>query len=402
MHRRRASAAILALSLAAALLIPPPASFGVSGGDADAARKRADDARRKQAVAEAQADRLVSETKALESTISRTRGEISLISGKVDTAESRRAGIEAEMAALRSEIASKRSLIASTTAAYRDRRELLGRRAESVYRQGDLYWLQLLLESRSITDLIARTSFVEQVMQQDTSMMASLADTRGMLERANAELDRSVQALAAKRAEAAAEENGLRQLQSDRASRLAEQRGAQAAKESLLAETKGNIAKLRAIVAAEEAEAARIERLLRSSASHGNGRYAGTLTWPTPGYETITSPFGWRIHPILKTRKFHSGIDIRAPYGAKIVAAGNGTVIFAGDRGGYGNVVMIDHGNGLVTVYAHQSSVAVSPGTRVRQGQKIGEVGSTGLSTGPHLHFEVRVNGDPRDPMGYL
>lgn len=402
MHRSRASVAIPALALAFAVFFSPLASFAVSGAEADAARQRAEDAKHKQAEAEAQADRLVAETKALESTISRAQAELDGINGKVDTAEARRSRIESEMAGLRAEIAVKQSLIASTTQAYQERRDLLGRRVESAYRQGDFYWLQILLESRNLADLIARTSFVEQVMRQDTSMMSSLDDTRQRLERAKAELDRSSQELAAKRAEAAAEENELRQLQSDRASRLADQHDAQDAKAALLSETKGNIARLKAIVAAEEAEAARIERLLRGGASHGRGKYAGSLTWPTPGYETITSPYGWRIHPVLGTRKFHAGIDIRAPKGARIVAAGDGTVIFAGDRGGYGNCVMIDHGDGLVTVYAHQSRIVVSEGARVRKGQKIGEVGSTGLSTGPHLHFEVRVNGEARNPTSYL
>jgi murein DD-endopeptidase MepM/ murein hydrolase activator NlpD len=108
------------------------------------------------------------------------------------------------------------------------------------------------------------------------------------------------------------------------------------------------------------------------------------------------------MHPILHVRKLHTGIDIRAPKGARIVAAGSGKVIFAGSNGGYGNFTMIDHGNGLVTCYAHQSSIVVSKGQHVSAGTTIGYVGSTGLSTGPHLHFEVRVNGTPVNPMGYL
>jgi murein DD-endopeptidase MepM/ murein hydrolase activator NlpD len=232
--------------------------------------------------------------------------------------------------------------------------------------------------------------------------MAGLSDTRYSLERAKLSLDRSLQALSAKRAEVAAQENELRALQTQRASRLAEQRSAQDAKSSMLAETKENIARYRAAIAAEEAEAARIERMLRSSASHGSGEHSGGMSWPTPGYREITSPFGWRMHPVLGKRKFHTGIDIGAPEGAHIVAAASGTVIYAGDRGGYGNCTMIDHGDGVVTVYAHQSDISVSEGEHVKRGQRIGAVGSTGMSTGAHLHFEVRVNGDPRDPTDYL
>jgi murein DD-endopeptidase MepM/ murein hydrolase activator NlpD len=122
--------------------------------------------------------------------------------------------------------------------------------------------------------------------------------------------------------------------------------------------------------------------------------------WPADGVKT--SDFGWRTHPIFGTGRLHSGIDIGAAYGSPISAAASGTVVSAGTMSGYGNVVVLDHGGGIATLYAHQSSVAVGTGQAVQRGQTIGYVGSTGYSTGPHLHFEVRVNGTPVDPMGYL
>ena len=122
--------------------------------------------------------------------------------------------------------------------------------------------------------------------------------------------------------------------------------------------------------------------------------------WPADGVKT--SDFGWRTHPIFGTGRLHAGIDIGAAYGSPISAAASGTVVSAGAMSGYGNVVVLDHGGGIATLYAHQSSVAVGAGQAVERGQTIGYVGSTGYSTGPHLHFEVRVNGTPVDPMGYL
>ena len=116
----------------------------------------------------------------------------------------------------------------------------------------------------------------------------------------------------------------------------------------------------------------------------------------------MVSPYGYRIHPILGYRKLHTGIDIAVGYGVPIHSSAAGTVIYAAWMGGYGNVIIVDHGDGLSTLYAHQSSLAVGNGTRVTRGQTVGYVGSTGFSTGPHLHFEVRVNGNPVDPMGYL
>ena len=126
----------------------------------------------------------------------------------------------------------------------------------------------------------------------------------------------------------------------------------------------------------------------------------GGMIWPVSG--EITSPFGWRTHPIFGSSRFHSGLDIGADYGVPIVAAQSGVVIEAGWIGGYGNTVMIDHGGGIVTLYGHNQSLAVDVGQSVAQGQVISYCGSTGNSTGPHCHFEVRLNGEPVSPYNYL
>ncbi|MGI9584551.1 MAG: peptidoglycan DD-metalloendopeptidase family protein [Acidimicrobiia bacterium] len=127
---------------------------------------------------------------------------------------------------------------------------------------------------------------------------------------------------------------------------------------------------------------------------------SGALARPVPG--AVSSGFGTRIHPITGKVRMHNGLDMNGAQGSPIVAADGGTVILAAVKGGYGNTVMIDHGGGMVTLYAHQSSMAVSNGAKVSRGQVIGYVGSTGQSTGPHLHFEVRINGAPVNPANYL
>ncbi|MSO38069.1 MAG: hypothetical protein EXQ69_07450 [Acidimicrobiia bacterium] len=130
------------------------------------------------------------------------------------------------------------------------------------------------------------------------------------------------------------------------------------------------------------------------------GTRPGSLSLPARG--GIASPFGWRVHPIYGDRRLHAGIDIDAPHGAPVRAAADGTVVIAGYQTGYGNTVVIDHGGGLATLSAHLSVISVSAGQTVSGGQLVGAVGNTGNSTGPHLHFEVRINGSPVDPMGYL
>ena len=125
------------------------------------------------------------------------------------------------------------------------------------------------------------------------------------------------------------------------------------------------------------------------------------LSSPIPG-APITSGFGPRVHPIFHDVRMHEGVDFGASYGTAILAAADGTVVYAGPRGGYGNATVIDHGDSLATLYAHQSAISVAVGDHVRRGEVIGAVGCSGFCTGPHLHFEVRVSGTPVDPLGYL
>jgi murein DD-endopeptidase MepM/ murein hydrolase activator NlpD len=152
-----------------------------------------------------------------------------------------------------------------------------------------------------------------------------------------------------------------------------------------------------------EATSKKIEQEIRNLQSKSTRKYSGGLmAWPTPNCYNITSPFGYRNHPIIRQRRLHTGIDIGASSGSSVLAANDGVVIMAGWNGGYGNCVIIDHGSGIATLYAHNSSILVKVGDEIKKEQVIAKVGSTGLSTGPHLHFEVRENGTPVDPMKYF
>ncbi len=201
---------------------------------------------------------------------------------------------------------------------------------------------------------------------------------------------------------------------------LEDEQQQQKAKQSELEQQKSSVQELQAKVAADnDALSAQIDELndeaneltaelqrqqaakqISSSATSTYG--GGVMGWPVTGYTSISSPYGYRTHPILHTKKFHSGLDIPAPRGTSIVAANAGTVIFAGTKGGYGNCIMVDHGGGIVTLYGHCSSLVASVGQTVSRGQTIAKVGSTGQSTGNHCHFEVRVNGSTVSPNSYL
>ena len=176
-------------------------------------------------------------------------------------------------------------------------------------------------------------------------------------------------------------------------------------KETILSGVRSRQERLERINAQLEADSNQIQAILSAPSgglapSVGSPRGGGQLMWPASG--PITSGFGYRIHPIFGTRTLHAGIDIGAAYGSSVWAADGGTVTFVGVMSGYGNVVVVDHGGGLATTYNHLSAFSVSSGQSVSRGQQVGAVGCTGYCTGPHLHFEVRVNGTPVDPMPYL
>lgn len=217
---------------------------------------------------------------------------------------------------------------------------------------------------------------------------------------------RQTERVALRQAELAADVAALGSVEVELAeleAKQAEQRAAIEAEigrqRNLLTDLESEIARFEGELASLEAEQSRIEAAIRAELSSG-GSAPGQFVRPVPG--SVTSPFGPRTHPILGYVRMHTGVDFNAPYGQPIRAAAGGRVILAGTYGGYGTTIVIDHGGGTATLYAHQSSVAVGYGQQVAAGDTVGYVGSTGLSTGPHLHFEVRVDGVPVDPMQYL
>ncbi len=403
--RPRARLRILSVAFIVACLVAPTTLLAYSQSDVTAHQKAAAAARASAAAAQKSADALVKQTQDIENRIGALQSQLDALGTQIGTASKRRSTLEQEIALTGVEISAQQSLIASLQVDYDARLSALDARVDLAYRGGDWALLEMLLSSQSIADFIQRTEYVNMIVADDEQAAAGLADTRTQLETAAATLAQSQQDLQAKRAEVVAQEQGLQSMQSSQASARSAALSAEAQKTTLLAQTKKNIARLKAQALAEDQESARIAALLKSGGSSGSGTHSGRLVWPVPGHTRISSPFGMRVDPILHTRGLHTGIDIPAPSGTRIVAAGSGTVISVltpSQSGGYGNFTLIDLGNGLVTCYAHQSRVAVTKGQHVSAGQTIGYVGSTGFSTGPHLHFEIRVNGTPKNPMGYL
>jgi murein DD-endopeptidase MepM/ murein hydrolase activator NlpD len=410
MRRSSARATALTLLLVVVLSLTPAVSLAVTRDDYEDAIERAEEARKAAEEEEAKAEELADQIGELDSIIADVETELSSLRTEIAVVEEDRGALEADIAALEARIAEKQAEIERTQAELEERNRVLSQRACETYKQGDTFFLEMLLNAKSLVDLLARTSYVQTIMAADERIAAELSTTRDALSDAKTQLGRDLETVETKRQEVLAEEKRLESLEYRQEQNLAAQESAMGTKSNLLAETEENAERLRQLEEQERAESQKIAEELAAQASQGGGVYSGEMLWPVPGFYRITSPYGPRICP-FHGQENHSGVDVgsnRDPYesisGAPIVAAGDGTVIKASYYSSYGNTVMIDHGDGLVTLYAHQLSggIKVSAGDYVLAGQRIGTVGSTGNSTGPHLHFEVRVNGNTVDPMSYV
>ncbi|MBR4395575.1 MAG: peptidoglycan DD-metalloendopeptidase family protein [Eubacteriaceae bacterium] len=272
--------------------------------------------------------------------------------------------------------------------------EQLEKRITVMYMYGDTEYLEVLFGAQDFSDFISRANAIASIIEYDNLMAQKLKENEALIAEMKRQIEEQKVKLETLKASKTAQEK-----------QLASQKRAKDESLKKIQETK---AYWDALVKEEEKEAATIRNKIASESSNSN--YANTyktFIWPTPGYYSITSPFGYRIHPISHVRAFHGGIDIGAPKNARAVATANGKVIYASWNGGYGNCIILDlgkdsKGNSYAAVYAHLNGYAVSVGDIVTQGQVIGYVGTTGLSTGYHLHFEIRINNTRVNPVNYV
>ena len=294
-------------------------------------------------------------------------------------------------------------------------------RVRAMEENGNYGFLDMVLKTDSLGELLTVMDDIGEIMQSDRELEEEYRAARENTEKVKAEYEgvkaeiEEKQAVLRQEQEELEKEIGeatdmLKEIQNDLDNRQAEFDEIMAAEEAANAELDRLIAQREKELEAErkrqEEERRRQEAANNSGGGGGGGGGTvvgtGSFAWPTPGVTYCTSRFGPRVHPITGEHKNHGGLDIGASYGTAIHASDGGTVFLAGWCGSYGNCVMIDHGNGYTTVYGHMSSVAVSEGQSVSQNDVIGYVGSTGMSTGPHLHFEVRQNNQRIDPEQFF
>jgi murein DD-endopeptidase MepM/ murein hydrolase activator NlpD len=350
------------------------------------------------AAARERASSLDAQIRDIDARLGRIEGELAETSGQIATVEHRLVVARAKLDRLRAELRANRAALELAENRLELQEIAFEQRVVMAYKASDLSYLDVLLQSSSFDELVRSLRVVNDVVSGESELI-------GELEEARAAVAAQRQALVARQETAAQVAGDLEEQRAELAALRATQ---QEQRDAVYAtrEEKG------ATLSAANVDLAQLQReedrLLQQSqnltsiinGNSGGGHGTGAMMWPVNG--TVTSGFGYRIHPILRRRILHTGIDIAAGNGTPIWAADGGRVVYSTWVDGYGNTVAIDHGGGISTLYAHQSSLAVSYGQTVKKGQVVGYVGSTGLSTGPHLHFEVRVNGSPVDPMGYL
>lgn len=266
--------------------------------------------------------------------------------------------------------------------------QIMEERLQAFYKDGPLGYIDVLLGAADFRDFIARSYLVGLIVSQDLRLYRQVTEERD-------QRDAVQTTLRQREADLATQERQWLVSRQETAALTAQRR-------KILAQIRTQRQMQEAAIRELEAESFRIADMIRRQQRgvHRGGRLslgAGSFLWPASG--PVTSGFGWRIDPIFHRRALHTGIDIAASWGTPVEAAESGTVLYVGWMTGYGNVVVLDHGNGVSTVYAHLSSYAVRAGESVQRGQVIARVGSTGWSTGPHLHFEVREDGQPIDPL---
>jgi murein DD-endopeptidase MepM/ murein hydrolase activator NlpD len=343
--------------------------------------------------------------------ISALTGRIRTLEGQVGAASDRLTALEQDLALHRDKLDRLTQLyrlesrrLTFLRGQYREAVRRLDARLVAIYEADNPDTIAVVLSATSFSDLLDQLEYLKQIGKQDREIAdevatakAEMAAARARTKRTRAGVAAETHTIAVRTAEQrAVHEQLLASQQALVATRAQERQSLASAKESeaaYLNEVDGLAqvsAQLGAQIQAAQARAA----ASGSSYSSGSGVSSHGLIWPVQG--PVTSPFG------MRWGRMHEGIDIGVPYGTPIHAAASGTVIYAGWMSGYGNLTVIDHGNGLATAYGHQSSIAVSNGQTVGQGDTIGYVGCTGHCFGPHLHFEVRVNGQPVDPLGYL
>jgi peptidase, M23 family len=336
-----------------------------------------------------------------EKTIGTVYEQLHAIQIELDTANAELKQVQADRIQLDKDIIKTEAELKAAQARLQSREKVFYKRVRDIYINGRLSYLDVVIGSKDFSDFANRMEMLKRILQSDMDLINTIKTEREEIASKKAKLEEDRAKVLELEKVAQEKQNLINQKKAERQAVLERAMNDRDTAERAYNELMASSASITAMLQQRAAERAAAV----AAASQGGGGTTwvqGTGQLAAPVNAPITSDFGWRIHPIYGTRRLHAGTDFGVDEGTPVHAADGGVVVEAGWISGYGYTVIIDHGNGMSTLYAHNSDVAVSPGQTVSKGQVVSYSGNTGGSTGPHLHFEVRINGEPTDPMGYL
>lgn len=367
------------LILSIVLILGTGFPVGVGGSIADLQQKQKAIERKIQEYKQ-QASSLKNEKNTVQAEINKLDTEMNVLNLEIE-------GYELQKQELDMQIAAKEQDIVKLTQDIEDNNKALEERLRTMYKKGTAGYLEVILNSEDLMDALTRVDMIQLIVKSDVDLLKSIEKQKKEVQEIQVSLEE--------------EKVQVVTVQNNVLAKKGQVLVASQSKEAYMAGLEKDIKQIQYLEAQEEAQSDQIEKDILA-AQRAVAYAGGEMLWPAPGNYRITSQYGKRSDPITGVWSNHGGTDIAAPYGSSIVAANDGVVIFAGWHYSYGNYIIIDHGGGISTVYAHNSKLLVTAGQAVVRGETISKAGSTGYSTGNHLHFEVRINGVRTDPMKYL
>ena len=334
------------------------------------------------------------ELKEVDNELSENLNQLKKIDESIQESEQKLQEMSVKISKLEEEIKINEEEVERLTKKYNEQNKLLDESIIAMYETDDSTYLNVLFNSKSFSDIISTYYLLSELEAYDIQLLETVENERKTIEQKNNEIKHSKEELEQEKINEQKTKIALSNTRTVRQNYISKLNDEEKSIQSKIDEYNKEIESI-------EAEIKELAR--KSAASNTTVSYSGgVMLWPVPGYRTITSYYGMRVHPITGVYKLHSGVDVGAPTGAKFVAMADGIVVKAAYTTGYGNMVIIDHGGGIQTLYAHGSAIIASQGQKVSAGDPVLKVGSTGYSTGPHAHFEVRVNGNTVNPLNYV
>lgn len=316
--------------------------------------------------------------------------KLNSIEEKIYNYESEIALLETDLNDIEAEIEKTTEKLNIVEENYNLQKEAFQSRMVAIYESGDIVYIDVLLHSNSFSDFISNYYLIGEIAKYDNNLLENIEEQKKQIETTKTLLEEK--------------KKNLQQLKNNKEKTTIALENSKIIRNSYISKLTDQEKETQNKINEYQTELNNLESQIvaLTTGNIGSDYIGGEFAWPAPGYTTITSRYGMRIHPILKTARVHTGTDVAMPTGAYIIAANDGVVIKSMYTTGYGNMVMIDHGGGVSTLYGHGSEIIAQTGQEVKKGDIIMKAGSTGWSTGPHLHFEVRINGTAVDSLPYI